>query len=78
MEGSKLPYRYWLAGMNFLTSNDSNFSIKSIQNDLGHKRYEPIWKMLYKINNSLIDKEKIFNITEQIILNEGFFLNNKP
>jgi hypothetical protein len=73
MESSKLPYRYWFAAMHFLTVNKKSFSAKSIQEELGHKRYEPIWAMLHKLRIVMGVRDAKYQLTEWIELDEGFF-----
>jgi len=50
MENSNLPIRYWLATIAYLHKFESKISARQFQRELGHKRYEPIWLMLKKIN----------------------------
>ena len=73
MESSNLPYRYWFAAMHFLTVNKKSFSAKSIQTELGHKRYEPIWAMLHKLRAVMGMRDTKYQLTEWIELDEGFF-----
>lgn len=73
MESSNLPYRYWFAAMHFLTVNKKSFSAKSIQVELGHKRYEPIWSMLHKLRAVMGYRDTKYQLTEWIELDEGFF-----
>lgn len=73
MESSKLPYRYWFAAMHFLTVNKKSFSAKSVQEELGHKRYEPIWAMLHKLRVVMGVRDAKYQLTEWIELDEGFF-----
>lgn len=73
MEGSKLPFSYWLAGMQFLTATKKSFSARSIQMELGHKRYEPIWAMLHKLRLAMGQRDKTYQLTEYVEMDEGFF-----
>lgn len=80
MESSNLPFRYWFAAMHFLTVNKKSFSARSIQAELGHKRYEPIWAMLHKLRAVMGLRDKKYQLTEWIELDEGFFekVTEKP
>lgn len=49
MENSKLPYRYWLAAIYYMSTGKKAVSAPYLQRLLGHKRYEPIWYMMQKI-----------------------------
>lgn len=73
MENSKLPFRYWLTAMQFLTHNKKSYSAKSIQNELGHKRYEPIWAMLHKLRAVMGYRDSEYELSNWIELDEGFF-----
>jgi transposase-like protein len=73
MENSKLPFRYWLTAMQFLTHNKKSYSAKSIQNELGHKRYEPIWTMLHKLRAVMGYRDSEYELSNWIELDEGFF-----
>jgi hypothetical protein len=50
MENSNLPIKYWMICIELMTLSKRKFSILQIQYLLGHKRYEPIWLMVQKIN----------------------------
>ncbi len=73
MEGSKLPFRYWLTAMAFLTTTKKSISALEMQRELGHKRYEPIWAMLHKIRLSMRHRDSRYELTEYVELDEGFF-----
>lgn len=73
MEGSKLPYRYWLTAMALLTSTKKSFSALEVQRQLGHKRYEPIWAMLHKLRIAMGKRDKRYELKEYIEMDEGFF-----
>ncbi len=72
MEASKLPFRYWLASMAFLTSTKKSISALELQRQLGHKRYEPIWLMLQKLRLVMRYRDSQYQLTEYIELDEGF------
>jgi hypothetical protein len=73
LEGSKLPYRYWLTAMAFLTSTKKSISALELQRELGHKRYEPIWAMLHKLRLAMRYRDSQYELKEYIELDEGFF-----
>ena len=73
LEGSKLPYRYWLTAMAFLTSTKKSISALELQRELGHKRYEPIWAMLHKLRLAMRHRDTKYELKEYIELDEGFF-----
>jgi len=73
MHGSKLPFRYWFVAMHLLTSTKKSFSALELQRQLGHKRYEPIWKMLHKLREAMGKRDDNYTLSGQIELDEGFF-----
>ena len=73
MEGSNLPFRYWLTTMALLTSTKKSFSALELQRQLGHKRYEPIWAMLHKLRAAMGKRDKRYELKEYIEMDEGFF-----
>jgi len=73
MESSKLPLSYWFAAIHFLTVNKKSFSALSIQKELGHKRYEPIWAMLHKLRVIMGHRDSEYQLQQWVELDEGFF-----
>jgi hypothetical protein len=73
MEGSNLPFRYWLTAMAFLTTTKKSISALELQRELGHKRYEPIWAMLHKLRLAMRYRDSQYELKEYIELDEGFF-----
>ncbi len=54
------------------------FSVKEIQRQLGHKRYQLIWHMMYKLRN-IMGKEIIFmNYVARWNLKTDFTLHQFP
>lgn len=78
MHGSKLPFRYWFIAMHLLTSTKKSFSALELQRQLGHKRYEPIWKMLHKLREAMGKRDEKYTLSGQIELDEGFFSTEIP
>lgn len=78
MHGSKLPFRYWFVAMHLLTSTKKSFSALELQKQLGHKRYEPIWKMLHKLREAMGKRDETYTLSGQIELDEGFFSTEIP
>jgi hypothetical protein len=73
MEGSNLPFSYWLTAMAFLTNTKKSISALELQKELGHKRYEPIWAMLHKLRLAMRHRDSQYELKEYIELDEGFF-----
>jgi hypothetical protein len=73
MEGSNLPFRYWLTAMAFLTATKKSISALELQRELGHKRYEPIWAMLHKLRLAMSHRDSCYELKQYIELDDGFF-----
>lgn len=73
MHGSQLPFRYWFIAIHLLTSTKKSFSASELQRQLGHKRYEPIWNMLHKLRRIMGQRDELYNLSDVIGLDEGFF-----
>ena len=82
MEHSKLSFQYWFIAMHFLTSTTKSFSAKEIQKQLGHNRYEPIWRMLHKIRSVMGIRDQSYTLAGEVEIDEGFFetvsINRNP
>jgi ribosomal protein L37AE/L43A len=67
MENSKLPFHYWFVAMQFLTVNKKSFSSLSVQKELKHKRYEPIWAMMHKLRAVMGMRDAQYQLTEAFL-----------
>lgn len=77
MEHSKLPFRYWIATMFLLTSTKKSFSTEELCRQLGHKRYQPIWEMVWKLRDVMGKHDGRYQLTAQVGPDKGsFFLSN--
>ena len=73
MQGSNLPYQYWLTAIAFLTTTKKSFSALEMQRQLGHKRYEPIWAMMHKLRLVMGNRDARYKLSDYIEMDEGFF-----
>jgi transposase-like protein len=73
LHGSRLPFRYWFIAMHLITSTKKSFSALELQRQLGHNRYEPVWLMLHKLRYIMGQRDKEYQLTDVIELDEGFF-----
>ena len=78
MHGSKLQFRYWYIAMHLLTSTKKSVSAKEVQRQLSHKRYEPIWGMLHKLQQAMGKRDEEYQLSGSIELDEGFFSTEVP
>ncbi len=49
MENSNLPLSFWLSAIAYVSHSGKKINALKLQQAFGHNRYEPIWKMLKKI-----------------------------
>jgi hypothetical protein len=73
MENSNLPLQYWLSVIAYLSATGENVSALKLQKELGHKRYEPILRMVKKIRGmpeTDIMKQKIVEYLKGVQLQE--------
>ncbi|MCF6181593.1 IS1595 family transposase [Lutibacter sp.] len=79
IEHSNLPLKYWLATIAYLNIIGKKISALELQKELGHKRYEPIWLMLKKINNISEADNFLYKISDYIQIDENRvkYINNK-
>jgi len=73
MENSKLPFKYWLTAMAYLSNTKKSISALELQRQLGHKRYEPIWAMLQKLRAVMGYRDSKYTLNDSIELDEGYF-----
>ena len=60
MHGSNLPLMYWFKAIHLLTSTNKSISVKEMQRQLGHKRYQPIWEMMHKLRSVMGERDDLY------------------
>lgn len=73
MQSSKLPFLYWYKAMHLMSCRKEGVSALALQQELGHKRYEPIWQMLHKLRSVMGQRDDAYSIEGTFELDEGFF-----
>jgi len=73
LQHSKLPFQYWFMAMHLMTMTKKGISATELQFQLGHKRYEPIWKMMHKIRRGMGERDKRYQLSEEVEIDEAFF-----
>jgi hypothetical protein len=66
MQNSKLPFRYWFVAMHLLTCIKKSFSIEKLRRQLGHKLYQPIWKMVNKLADVMGKRDNEYQLSGQM------------
>lgn len=83
LQHSKLPFQYWFMAMQLMTMTKKGISATELQFQLGHKRYEPIWQMMHKIRRGMGERDKRYQLSDEVEIDEAFFktvndLNDVP
>jgi hypothetical protein len=73
MEKSKMPLRMWFECIHLMTATKKSFSALEMQRQLQHKRYEPVWYMMQKIRRSMGKRDKKYQLSGTIELDDSFF-----
>lgn len=73
MEYSKQPLRSWFYTMHLMTSIKQVLSAKEVQYQLGMEQYPPVWLMMMKLRDIMGKREKTYQLTGDIELDEAFF-----
>lgn len=71
MENSKLPFMYWYIAMHLLTGTKKSFSAAELQQQLGHKRYQPIWEMVRKLRDVMGKRDNLYRLTDEVELDNA-------
>lgn len=73
MENSNMPFRKWYLCMAFMSKTKKGMSAKEMQRQLSHKRYEPIWRMMYKIRTAMGYRDALYDLEGEVEFDEGYF-----
>lgn len=73
LQHSKLPFRYWFLSMYLMTMTKKGISATELQFHLGHKRYEPVWQLMHKIRRGMGEREKKYQLKDEVEIDEAFF-----
>lgn len=71
-EDTNLPLYYWYFGIAMMMSSKKGISAKELQNQLGHKNYEPIWYMVQKIRFFMGSHDSKYHLEGDLEIDEGF------
>jgi hypothetical protein len=55
------------------TTIKKGFSSKEIQPQLGLKRYEPVWSMVYKLRKAIGNRDDRYTLEGMIEIDQGYF-----
>jgi len=73
LQDSNLSFLIWYKTMFLLSATKKGFSSKEIQNQLGLKRYEPVWAMVHKLRKAMGNRDDKYTLEGMIEMDEGYF-----
>jgi len=56
-----------------MSCTKKGFSAKEIQKQLGLKRYEPVWAMVYKLRKAMGTRDASYTLERMIEFDEGYY-----
>ena len=59
--------------MHLMTATKKSISALEVQDQIGHKYYEPIWAMMHKLRRVLSERDNSYQLEGEIELDEGFY-----
>jgi transposase-like protein len=72
LANTKLSFQYWFLTLHLMTATKKCFSALEMQRQLGHKRYEPIFKMMHKIRSSMGKRDDTYRLTDMIEIDDAY------
>lgn len=73
MQSSNLSFLIWYKTMFLMSATKKGFSSKEIQQQLGLKRYEPVWAMVHKLRKAMGNRDARYTLEGMIEMDEGYF-----
>lgn len=59
--------------MFLMSATKKGFSSREIQQQLGLKRYEPVWAMVHKVRKAMGNRDARYTLEGMIEMDEGYF-----
>jgi ISXO2-like transposase domain len=73
MEDSKMSYLRWFEVISFMSFTKKGMSACEMQRQLGHSRYESIWRLMHKVRTAMGNRDAIYQLTDMVEMDEGYF-----
>jgi hypothetical protein len=70
MESPKLPFQYWFIAFYLMTGTKNDISAHQMRREPGHKRYEPVWAMIYKTRMSMGKRDSNYLLAREVGIDE--------
>src|SRR5271157_3706427 len=77
LENSKIPIRYWYLAFYIVSNSKKPISALELQRFIGHKYYEPVWKMMHKIRSMMGIREDEYRLSGLIEMDETYIQTAK-
>lgn len=69
---TKLSFHYWYLALHLMTATKKGFSALEIQRQIGHKRYEPIFRMMHKIRKGMGARDDKYQLEDMIEIDDAY------
>ena len=73
MENSNLSFHTWYTCMAFMTFSKKGISAMEMQRQLGHTRWETVWKLMHKIRAGMGKRDSLYQLNGSVEFDEGYF-----
>jgi hypothetical protein len=73
MQSSKLSFIIWYKTMFLIGATKKDFSSKEIQQQIGLRRYEPVWTMIHKLRQAMGERDGRYTLNGIVKMDEGYF-----
>ena len=69
---SKLSFQYWYLALHLMTATKKGFSALEIQRQIGHRRYEPIFRMMHKIRTGMGTRDNQYLLKDMVEIDDAY------
>lgn len=66
MENSNLSFHTWYTCMAFMTFSKKGISAMELQRQLGHTRWETVWKLMHKIRAGMGKRDSLYQLNGSV------------
>ncbi len=69
---TKLPFQYWYLALHLMTATKKGMSALEMRRQLGHRRYEPIFRMMHKIRSAMGKRDDKYLLNDMVELDDAY------
>lgn len=69
---TKLPFQYWYLALHLMTATKKGLSALEMRRQLGHKRYEPVFRMMHKIRLAMGKRDDLYLLNDMIEIDDAY------